>query len=355
MPTNAAAQSAKSRRGCAGSGLRISGALLCLVLGSTGALKAHAQAPNPGVSAAPITLIVPSDETGSAGRIGRVVAEALARHLHASVRVRHLPGLSGVTGTNAIAAAAPDGATLGLAFSTPMIGAKLLSRTASYNPLQDFEWLALFGTYGYALVVRADDPARTFDEWLTRARAAHTPLRYGSNGIASAAHIAGEYLRMQQHANLAHTTFATSSQGYAALAAGDINALFDGTPSAIAAANARQYRVLAVTSGTRDPLFAQTPAFGETFAGQHFETWVGIVAPAGLKPAARERLVAGIGGLLADAALRARLAELGITWLGLSGPGADQFVRDDIVRKAQQIANVGIQSGDSPPRAPSPP
>ncbi|MEO6927771.1 MAG: tripartite tricarboxylate transporter substrate binding protein [Casimicrobiaceae bacterium] len=325
------------------------------MLGSTGALKARAQAPNPRLSPAAITLIVPSDESGAAGRIGRVVADALARHLHASVRVHNLPGLSGVTGTNAIASAAADGATLGLAFSTPMIGAKLFSRAVSYNPLQDFAWLALFGTYSYALVVRADDPSRTFDEWLTRARAAHAPLRYGSNGVASAAHIAGEYLRVQQHANLLHTTIATSSQGYAALAAGDINALFDGTPSAIAAANARQFRVLAVTSGTRDPLFAKTPAFGEIFADQHFETWVGIVAPADLQPAARQRLVAGIGGLLADVALRARLAALGITWLGLSGHDADQYVRDDIVRKAQQIAAVGIQSGDSPPRAPSPP
>ncbi|HEY5364829.1 MAG TPA: tripartite tricarboxylate transporter substrate binding protein [Casimicrobiaceae bacterium] len=324
--------------------------LFCGTAACVSLLPAAAQVPADAArpSTPAITLIVPSDESGAAARIAGIVADALTRAAHAPVRVKYIPGVAGVTGTNAIAAAAPDGMTLGLALSTPMIGAKLLSRAARYNPLDDFDWLALFGTYGNALVVRADNPAKSFAGWLASARASPNALRYGTGGIASAAHIAGEYLHVDQHANLVHVPFEAASQEYAALASDDIDALIDALPSARVAADARQFRVLAVTSSARDSALPGVPAFAEMWPGRQFEMWAGIVAPAHLPAAAHAQVAAAVTAMLADAGFARRLTDAGLTWRGLSAADTGVFIRDDIVRMARQIGDMAIQPAPSP-------
>ena len=129
---------------------------------------------------------MPAPASGSADRFARVTASALASVLEARVDVRNVPGARGVAGTQAVAKAAPDGNTLGLAVSTPLMAGRLLSREADYNPLEDFDYLAILGTYPNAVIVRDNHPARTFGEWLDYARRSPSPLVYGSAGVGSA-------------------------------------------------------------------------------------------------------------------------------------------------------------------------
>ena len=91
------------------------------------------------------------------------------------MRVENIPGNSGVTGTNAIAAAPRDGSVVGLAVSTAIIGGKLLSRSAQFNPSEDFVWLAILGTYPNAMLVSGKSPWRTLDHWLADARQGDHP------------------------------------------------------------------------------------------------------------------------------------------------------------------------------------
>lgn len=296
-----------------------------------------------GVAVPQVTLILPSAEGGSGDRIGRIVAKALERVIDAPVRVQNVGGGAGVTGTNAIAKVPRDGSFLGLALSSPMVGGRLLSRAAEFSPLEDFDWLAILGTYGNVMVVRQDDPARSFREWLERARDAPQALRYGTIGSASAGHIAGEFLRLVQHANLAHVSFGVNAEGYAALAKGEIDVLFAGVPSARAATVPRPFRVIAVTSNKRDPSMPDVPAFGEFWRTEQFEMWAGIVAPSRLPAETRSRLAAAIGVMLADKRLIAELQQVGVSWQGLAGKDASQFVKDDILRMAKQIGDLAIQ------------
>jgi tripartite-type tricarboxylate transporter receptor subunit TctC len=322
--------------------------LVCMFLICTTGPSAAQPAPSPAAVASTITFILPASEGGSADRIGRIVAKALARALQAQVQVKTIPGGLGITGTNAIARAPRDGSTLGLGLSTPMAGGKLLSRTAAYNPIDSFDWLAIIGTYGIAMIVRQDHPAKSLLDWLALARASPNPLRYGTGGAASAAHIAGEFLHVEQHANMVHVPFGTNAQAYAALASGDIDVLFDGIPSSRVAADPARFRILAVTSEKRDPRLPDAPAFGEIWRNQHFELWAGIVAPNPLPSEQRSRIAAAIGVMLADKSLVTELQDTGINWLGLAGDGAGQFVRDDIVRKAKQIGDLAIQPASLP-------
>jgi tripartite-type tricarboxylate transporter receptor subunit TctC len=294
-----------------------------------------------------IIFILPAAEGGSADRVGRIIALTLARILETPVQVKNVPGANGITGTQVIARAPTDGTVIGLALSTPMAGGKLLLRSADYNPLESFDWLAVLGSYGNAMIVRQEHPAKSLAEWLDYARASPKPLRYGTGGAASAAHLAGEYLRVEQRANLVHMAFPVAAQGYAALASGEIDVFFDGVPSAHATANLRQFRIIAVTSAKRDPLLPEVPAFGEVWRNQGFELWAGIVAPNHLQPDARSQFAAAIGVMVNDKALIDEMRRAGLTWLGLAGSDASQFVKDDIVRKARQIGDLAIQPSDA--------
>jgi tripartite-type tricarboxylate transporter receptor subunit TctC len=290
----------------------------------------------------PITLIVPSPEAGSGDRVARIVAQELESIMELPVQLRYVPGFNGVAGLNAVAHAPKDGNTLGLSLSTPLIGGKLLSGQADYNPVDDFDWLAILGSFGNAMVVRADNPAQTMAEWVKRARTAPKALRYGTGGTASAGHLAGEYLRTEHNAKLVHVIYESTTQAYAQLASGELDAVFDGVPSAMVNARSGNFRVLAVTSARRDPSMPKVEAFGELWPGQHFDVWAGVIAPQGVAPEARARLAASVGVMLLDKELPGKLATLGFTFIGLGGPDARQFVRDELVRQAGTIGHLSI-------------
>jgi tripartite-type tricarboxylate transporter receptor subunit TctC len=297
---------------------------------------------------APVTLIVPSPEGGSGDRIARVVAQQLEPLLESPVTLTFAPGQNGVAGINAMARAPKDGKTLGLTLSTPVIAGRLLSRQADYNPIDDFDWLAILGSYSNAIVVRADHPAQTLTDWLVYARNAPRPLRYGTAGVASAGHLAGEFLRTQQGGNLVHVPFASTVQAYGPLASGDIDALFDGVPSAIVNARPGAYRILAVTAQKRDPALPNVVAFGELWAGQHFDIWAGVVAPQGLPAATRVRLASAMAVIVLDKELPQKLRAIGFNFIGRGGADARQYVRDEIVRQAALIGRLSIGGADKP-------
>lgn len=326
-------------------------AFAALAAGCLLAVAPCARAVDPiGATHAPVTLIVPAEEGGSADRIAQSVERALHRALDAEVVVKRIAGVEGIVGTNALARAPRDGSTLGLGLSTPMVGAKLLSTLDRYSPLEDFDWLALLGTYPVALTVRGDAEPQSFARWLAAARAAPRPLRYGTYAHASLSHIAGEFLRLEQKANLDQVSL-PASRIMPMLAAGEIDFAMVGLPSALAATaapRAQPMRVLAVSSAHRSPLLPGVPAFGEIWPGREFVQWVAIVAPSHLPAPVRARLAAAVRTLLADRAFIAELEAMGVTWRGQSGADALAYVRDDILKQAKDIAAYAIQPIDGP-------
>lgn len=287
-----------------------------------------------------ITFIVPNAPGGSADRVSRVAADSLAEILATKVVVSNVPGSGGATGTAAIASQKADGKTLGLGVSTSMIGVQLLSPTATYNPIKDFEWLAVLGTYPNAMVVSGKRPERSLDELLATARTPTTPLRYASFSVGSAGHLAGSYLRLEQRANLEHQVFERPEDGYAMLASGQLDVLFDGVPNAAEAAPSGGHRIVAVTSSTRIPSLPDIPAFGERWPGESFVVWVGVVAPYGLPPDVYSRLAAAVGVLVLNPRHAEALRATGLTYAGLSGARAKAYVEDEIIRTARLIGRM---------------
>lgn len=286
-----------------------------------------------------ITLIIPAARGGSADALGRLVADGLASIMEIPFRVVNIEGNSGVTGTTAVAAATRDGSVLGLAISSPMIGGKLLSRSAQYNPTEDFDWLGIFGTYPNAMVLSSRSTHTGIEEWLAAAREANPPMTCGTAGTGSAGHLAAAYLRLEQNARLTYVTIDAMDDGYARLRDGTLDILFDGVPSAIANVPRTAQRIIAVTSMTRVPTLLEVPSFGELWQ-QSFEVWIGLVAPKGLPPTAFARVAAAVGVLFAEPRFADGMRASGLRFLGLSGAETRAFVEADFLRNAKLIAKL---------------
>jgi len=308
-----------------------------VVIGVAGLLLLSSSRAQVQGSSGTLTLIVPTAPGVAGDQVARIVAEAISRIFESRVRIENIAGDSGVNGTNAIAAAARDGTVLGLGISSAMIGGRLLSRSAKFNPTEDFQWFLILGKYPAAMVVPPNAPHSDIAAWVANAREAPMPLTYASVGTGSAGHLAGGFLRMAQGARLNHRAVEAPDERYALLADGKIDALFDDVPNARTAAPRSGNRIIAVTSEERSPVLPDAPSFGELW-NQSFDTWVGLVAPKGLDQAAYNRLASGVGVLVGDSVFLDSMRAAGVSFMGLNGRGALAFLDSEILRNAKQIA-----------------
>ena len=273
------------------------------------------------------------------------MGEALSRILESPVVVENLPGDGGVTGMNAVAAAPNDGTVLGLATSSAVIGGKLLSRSARFNPIEDFDWLAILGTYPNAMIVSQRSPARTIDQWLQMAQQATPALVYASAGTGSAGHLAGAYLRVEKGARLTHNALDNLDDGYKLLNEGFIDVLFDGVPNALTEVARHDARVLAVTSERPVDGLPDAPSFGDLWR-RSFNIFIGIVAPKDLTRNAYFYLAPAVGVLLNEPVHADNLRAAGLNFLGLSGRGTRPYIENEFLHNASLIAalnNEGVR------------
>ncbi len=286
-----------------------------------------------------IELIVPSPPGGSADEIARIVAVALAEIGGRHVGVVHVAGDGGVTGVNALAARAPDGRSLGIAVSTAVVSGKLLNRLARFDPIQDFDWLAILGAYPNALVIGSGSNATTLQEWVRFARRSPQAVRYGSFGRGSAGHLAGGFLRKTEGLDMQHVAVESLDDGYDMLGTGELDLLFDGVPNALVEVPRRRGRIVGVTSAQRAPGLPDTVAFGELWKDRSFEVWLGVFAPRGLSPADFSALAANLAVMCNEPKYADRYRQAGMRFIGIAGRAARDFIEADILRTARMIAD----------------
>jgi tripartite-type tricarboxylate transporter receptor subunit TctC len=286
-----------------------------------------------------IKLIVPAPAGGSADALGRLVADALSSILETQVRVENIAGDGGVTGTNVIARAPRDGSVIGVAVSSPLIGGRLLSRSAQFNPSEDFDWLAILGTYPNAMIVSSRSNHTTLEQWLAAAKSARSPLVVGSFGRGTAGHLSAAYLRLEQGARHAHVTLPSLDDGYTMLSDGRLDVLFDGVPNAVVKIPRSGHRIVAVTSAARVPALPDVPSFGEIWQ-QSFVVWIGLVLPTGVPPQEYVKIASAVGVLLSEPRYADGMRAAGLQYMGLSGSGTRVFVESEFLRSAKLIARL---------------
>ena len=292
----------------------------------------------------PITYVVPFAPGGATDILGRVYSQALGDSLGAPIVIENRPGTGGSLGSAQASRAKPDGHTLvGGTISSHAINVSIYP-SIGYDPVESFTPVILTGTLPNVLVVRADSDIKTVDDLIARARAKKDSLSYGSSGVGSSQHLAGELFEEMVGAEMLHVPYKGSSPSLQALVAGDIDLLFDNITSAVPLIEAGKLRALAVTSTQpSDVLPNVKPLKDQGLDGYEVVSWQAVFAPAGTPAPVVDKLHKAMQRALQKPDVQERLKALGLTISGAGPKELGDFQKAEVKKWASVVRNAGIK------------
>ena len=292
--------------------------------------------------AKPIRLVVPFAPGGPNDISARIIADALSNSLQQSVIVDNRPGAGGDIGAEAVARAAPDGATLFWAQAATHGINPSLYRKLGYDAIKDFTPVALIVSEPLVLVTNTSSPWADAKDLIAAAKAEPRGLHFGSGGVGTTPHMAGELFAAMAGVNFIHVPYRGNAPAITDTIAGRLQFVFDGINGSIGHIRAGRLKALAVTGRARTAALPDVPTLAEIAPGYEVTSWGGIVAPAGTPTNVVARLSQELIAAGERPDLQRRFAELG-AHLGVSTPSAmDEYIRAEIARWRAVIENAGI-------------
>jgi tripartite-type tricarboxylate transporter receptor subunit TctC len=294
-----------------------------LITAILGVASAHAQG-TAWPAARPIRWIVPYVAGGTPDFMSRALLTRLGELVGQQFIIDNRPGAGGNIGTEAIAKAAPDGYTIGIAAVSPFaINIALYGKRLPFDPNTDFEYLGLIATSPLLLIAHPSLPVRTVKDVVALARSKPGQLSYGSAGNGTSNHLVGEMFKAAAGVDVVHIPFKGTSQSLLATIGGEIELLIGQIPSTSTHVRSGKVRPIAVTSAARSPVLPEVPTFLESGVRLEAASWYGAAAPRGTPREIVARLNAEIGKALAANDVRTRFLQEGAT----TEPGTpEQFV-----------------------------
>jgi tripartite-type tricarboxylate transporter receptor subunit TctC len=275
----------------------------------------------------PITLIVPFPPGGSTTVMARNVADKMSVTLGQPIVVENRGGAGGAIGTRSVAKAAPDGYTILLSYTATMAIAPSMNVNAGYDPRKDFAPIGMIGFAPNVLVVHPSLPVHSIAELIAYAKAAPAPLQYGSPGVGTVNHLAGEYLASETGVKLQHVPYKGNGPAMGDLLGGHIPMMFVPIPVALGNVKAGTLRGLAITTAKRSNLLPDLPTLAEGgVLGFDVALRYGLMAPTGTPPAVIARLNKELNAALATKDVKERLATEGAEAL----PGTPEAYAADV-------------------------
>ncbi len=261
----------------------------------------------------PVRLIVTSGAGSGVDYFARTLAQPLTELYRQQVVADNRPGAGGLIGAGTIAAAAPDGYTIGIA-STAHVVAPVLQAKPPYRPIEDFTPIALLTSLPSVVVATASIPAKSVQELIALAKSRPGQLNFASLGDGTAAHLQAEIFRRAAGINTVHVPFKSVGDSHAALLAGEVHYLVFLVPSAMPLVRNAKARALAVTSKGRSAALPDVPSLAEAgLPGAVSEALVGVVGPAKMPRDMVARLHRDIVKVLRQPETRERFATQGGT------------------------------------------
>jgi tripartite-type tricarboxylate transporter receptor subunit TctC len=241
-------------------------------------------APLPAQAAFPdraIRIIVPFAPGGGVDIMARLVADFMSRDLGEPVIVENKPGAGTIMGTAAAASSTPDGYTLLMA-SSPYALIPSIKANLPYDPFKAFAPVALVARSFDIVVVNPKLPFNSVQDVITYAKANPGKLNFGSPGIGTSPHLAGELFKSLAHVDMTHVPYKGSAPAITDLLSGQIQLMFSTVPSVASYVRGGQLRALAVTTAQRSAAYADLPTVAEAGVPDYLvEGWYGLFAPAG--------------------------------------------------------------------------
>jgi tripartite-type tricarboxylate transporter receptor subunit TctC len=260
----------------------------------------------------PITLVVPSAPGGTTDFSARLVLEPLTAALGQPIVVDNKAGGSGNIGNLAVARAKADGHTLLVAYSGYQVGNPHLFKKAGWDPLKDFEAVAMLTRAPQIVVVRSSLGFKTMQELIAYAKANPGKLNYASSGIGSIQHIAGEMLKQQTSTFMTHIPYRGAGPAVQDLLAGNVD-LFITTPASVVGhVKSGRLTGLAVTSNTRLSSLPEVLTVAEAkLPDFKLDSWFALYAPAGTPADVVQTINQAVSKILQQADIKKKAEDAG--------------------------------------------
>src|SRR5580704_10979797 len=326
--------------------LSVLGAVAALAFGLGGGGAANAQNASQSLTDYPnkqVTAIVPFAAGSASDVVSRILFAQMAKSMGQTIVVENRPGAGGNNGTADAAKAAPDGYTLVGSGSGPMAANLTLYKQLGYDPQKDFEVISPFAKFTIVVAASNKLPVNTLQELIAYGKK-NPGLNYGSVGIGSSQHLAGEFFSQLTGVQMTHVPYKNIGQYVPDMIAGDVPLGFQWYPNVAAALNANGAKALAVAGTDRLDILPDTPTVKEAGLPDYLVSgWFALSVPKGTPQPIVNKLNDEVKKALADPDVRAKFQQQGAETYYLSPAESKKFIADEVGKYHDIITKAGIE------------
>jgi tripartite-type tricarboxylate transporter receptor subunit TctC len=293
----------------------------------------------------PVTLLIGFAPGGPSDVMARLLSRKMEEVLKQPVVIENRVGGGGGVAAIAVARAAPDGHTLLLATGSSLAINLSLYRNLGYDPEKDFDPVSLVGVQTNVLYAHPSLPANTLAEFVAYAKANPGKLSFGSGGVGTPAHLAGELLRIKAGIEYTHVPFRGTGPTLQSVIGGHVPTAFNPPAPLLPHLQSGAIKAIAITTLQRTPALPDTPTIAESgYPGFDAATWHAIVAPAGLPADVAAKLDQAIRHTLSDAGTRKAMADLGVDVINGSPADLRAYIKSEIPKWAEVVKASGAKA-----------
>ena len=316
---------------------------LALVALGLAAPLAHAQSADTFPTHA-IRLVTPANPGGTTDFLARLLAPHLTKLWGEQAIVDNRGSASGVNGAEIVKNAAPDGYTLFMPYHQHTVNAALISKLP-YHPVDDFTAITQMTEGGLLLVVNPSHPAKSAKDFVQWAKTTKDPINFGSAGIGSGGHLAGELFKLMTKTPGQHIPYKGTGPAIIGLLAGEYHYNFMGLTGAFGQVRAGKLRAIAVSSSKRIPAAPEIPALAEVLPGFEVVGWYGITGPAKMPKPLVEKIHKAVLDLVKSPEFAKTMRNNGSEPKWSTPEEFRQFQIADMKKWADVVKRAGIKPG----------
>jgi len=316
---------------------------LALALGTAIATAVSPNAQAQSFPTKPIKLVLPYSPGGIIDYVGRTLAQHLGDTIGQPVVAENRPGAGGIAGTDTVARSAPDGYTLVLMDPAIVIN-PTLQASVPYDLFKGLVTVAMVSTSPEVVVVAPQLPVKTFQEFTAYAKANPGKLNFGSAGIGTTPHLAGELFKQRAGVDATHIPYRSIGQSYPDMMANKIQFAFSSIAGALPFTSDNRVRAIATTGLKRSAVYPDLPTVDEAgMKGFEVDLWLGIFAPAGLPADVHAKLSTELKKTLEKPEVKTALAKVGVEPRWLDQKDSAAFLKNEFDKWKKVIADGNIK------------
>jgi len=290
-----------------------------------------------------VKIVVPFAAGATPDLIARVVADKLKESLNQNFIVENKPGASGMTGTDAVAKAEPDGYTIGVSIGGPLAINTLLFSKMPYDPAKDLALITVLTTQPSVLAVPASLGVSTVADLVALIRKDPGKYNFGSIGNGSLSHLAMEAIAIKSGTRLVHVPYPSSPQVMTSLMRGDVQMAVMPAISVLPHAQAGAVKMLAVTTAKPSALLPGVPTLKQSGIDVEADAWNGLVAPGGTPERVLKTIQREVANAINTPELKAKFATQIMEPVGNSPADFKALIESDLKRWTPVIHDAGVK------------